>query len=69
MPLYSLVKLARTRAMPLEGLQNNVIPIEPAITARFSRQGVCKNQEKYMRSFLDVKWVWDSESVFRFLIG
>ena len=32
MPLYTLVKLTRTRATPSEGLQNNVIPIEPVIT-------------------------------------
>ena len=32
MPLYILVKLTRTRATPLEGLEDNVIPIEPAIT-------------------------------------
>jgi ATP-dependent exoDNAse (exonuclease V) alpha subunit len=31
-PSYVLVKLTRTRAAPLEGLQENVIPIEPAIT-------------------------------------
>ena len=32
MPSYILVKLTRTRATPLEGLQNSVILIEPAIT-------------------------------------
>jgi hypothetical protein len=32
MPSYILVKPTRTRATPLEGLQDNVIPIEPAIT-------------------------------------
>ena len=31
-PMYILVKLTRTRATALEGLQDNVIPIEPAIT-------------------------------------
>ena len=32
MPSYILVKLTRTRATLLEGLQDSVIPIEPAIT-------------------------------------
>jgi hypothetical protein len=32
MPLYILVKLTRTRATPLDGLQVNVIPIEPGIS-------------------------------------
>ena len=32
MPSYILVKLTCTRATPLKGLQDNVIPIEPAIT-------------------------------------
>jgi ATP-dependent exoDNAse (exonuclease V) alpha subunit len=32
MPSYILVKLTCTWATPLEGLQDNVIPIEPAIT-------------------------------------
>ena len=32
MPPYILVKLTRTQATPLEGLQDSVIPIEPAIT-------------------------------------
>ena len=31
-PMYILVKLTCTRATALEGLQDNVIPIEPAIT-------------------------------------
>ena len=43
MPLYILVKLTRTRATPLEGLQNNVIPIEPAITTYASRSSKIKD--------------------------
>jgi hypothetical protein len=33
MPSYILVKLTHTRATPLEGLEDNVIPIELAITS------------------------------------
>ena len=44
MPSYILVKLTRTRATPLEGLQDSVIPIEPAITTyRIKIKGIpCK---------------------------
>ena len=31
-------------------------------------QGVCRTQENYTRSFLGVKWLWDSKSAFRFLV-
>jgi hypothetical protein len=33
MPSYILVKLTHTRATPLEGLEDNVIPLELAITS------------------------------------
>jgi len=39
-----------------------VVHVIIQITAMIMSQGVCTTLKNYTRSFLDVKWVWDSKS-------